>query len=78
MLLENYLLSSSTLPSKISTTYSKKYTKKKYVSYNEVSRLIIMKIKMKNRSHGNDITDAGLDMDIEIYKILKALLYDMY
>ena len=37
-----------------------------------------MKIKMKNRSHGNDIADAGLDMDIEIYKILKALLYDMY
>ena len=33
---------------------------------------------MKNRSHGNDIADAGLDMDIEIYKILKALLYDMY
>ena len=36
LLFENYLLSSSKLPSKINRRYSKKYTKNKCVCFNEV------------------------------------------
>ena len=53
MLFENYLLSSSTLSSRNNRAYSKKCAKKQvclFVYFNEIIRLIIMKVKKKNRS----------------------------
>ena len=57
LLLENYVVSSSTLSSKGSRGYSKKCAKNKYVYLNEVIWLMAMKIRlnMKNRSSRYDI-----------------------
>ena len=54
LLSENRLLSSSTLSSNGNRTYSKKSEKRSCVCFNEII-LIIMKKKMKNRSHRHNI-----------------------
>ena len=56
-LLENYVVSSSTLSSKDSRRYSKKYAKNKYAYLNEDIWLmaIKMRLNMKNRSSRYDI-----------------------
>ena len=57
LLLENYLLTSSSSSSKNDRSYSKKITRNKYVYLNEVIWLMTMKkmLKMKKRSHRYDI-----------------------
>ena len=57
MLLENYVVSSSTLSSKNNSRYTKKYAKNKYVYLNEDIWLMAkkMRLKMKNRSSRYDI-----------------------
>ena len=57
LLLENYLLTSSSSSSKNDRSYSKKITRNKYVYLNEVIWLMTMKkmLKMKKRSHRYNI-----------------------
>ena len=57
LLFENYLISSSTLSSKINRKYYNKCTKSKYVWLNEVIWLMAMKMRLKrrNRSHRYNI-----------------------
>ena len=56
-LFENYSLSSSISSSKNSKRYSKKCAKNKCVCFDEIIWLIIMKVKMKKRSHRCDINN---------------------
>ena len=54
-LLENYLLTPSSLPSRNNKRHSKKITKNKYICLNAVIWLMKKMMKMKKRSHRFDI-----------------------
>ena len=56
MLLENYSLSLSTLPSRNNRIYSTNCARKRCVCFNEI--IWFMEVKMKNRSHRYDINRA--------------------
>ena len=71
MLLENYVVSSSTLSSKDNRRYSKKCAKNKYVYLNEDIWLMAkkMRLKIKNRSSRYDINRPRHGYKYTKYKI---------
>ena len=77
LLFKNYSHSSSILSSKTDMRYSKKCAKNKCVCFYETMWLIIMKmrVKMKNRSHRNNIHKTRLTHGFE-YTKYKISQYD--